>query len=357
FYLDAEEYGIESYIEGYDHNPPEIITERERLFNALGGRPVSITEKEARFLVQTHLHINKKYNQDLPEGREKFNFMLKPEQTLTPEEYFQLYDKLCDVPPMPRYIVNHCIMRSVSGDVRGASYMAADAYFPEGTIVTPDMVPQFEMTGIFNDQPATLCRNTIEVHGDPSENVFLSESVIEYRGSYRLMTSEIKLTPECNKVIYANKVSDFKITSAEAAMLMNRSEYITVYEVMVDDPEFMASFKQFVEPYTETTYDMGKMYINFNETNAHVGRSVYRINDDIHAMYYLTDFGELLIMAYDFPTVQEAEMRMALSLYPHPMTVTMKYEFKEPVIYEFIKSGYDDFGHFLSSISGGTINK
>ena len=230
--------------------------------------------------------------------------------------------------------------------------MAADAHFPEDAVVTPDMIPEFEMTGIFKDEPATLCRNTIEVHGDPADRVFLSESVVEYRGNYRLMTSEIKLTEDCRKVIYAHKTSDFKITSTEAAMLMNRSEYITVYEVMADDPEFMETFRQFVEPYTETTYDMGKLYIDFNETNSHVGRSVYRINDDIHAMFYLTEFGELLIMAYDFPTVQQAEMRMALSLYPFPMRLTMKYEFKEPVLYEFINSGYDYFNDFLNLIAG-----
>ena len=352
FYLDAEEYGIESYIEGFGYNPPEIITERERLFSALGGRPVPVREKEARFLIQTHLNINKKHNQELPDGREKYAYLLKPQQTLTPEEYFSLYDRMCAVPHTSEYTINHCIMRSVSGDIRGASYLAADAHFPEGTEVTPDMIPEFKLTGIFSDQPATLCRNTIEAHGDPDDNIYMCESLIEYKNNYRLMTSEIHLTEDLSKVISADKISDFKITNTEAAMLMNRSEFITVYEVMSDDPEFQDVFRNFTLPFTETVYDAGRLYIDFNDTNSHVGRPIYRINDDIHAMFYLSDAGELLIMAYDPVTVQRAEFNLALSIYPFPMALNMKYEFKEPVLYEFINSGFDSFADFVRFISG-----
>jgi len=352
FYLDAEEYGIESYHEGYGHNPPEIIAERERLFSALGGRPVPLSEKEARFLIQTHQCINKKYRQDLPDGRERFAFLLKPQQTLTPEEYFNLYDRMCEVPQTAEYTINHCIMRSVSGDIRGAAYLAADASFPEGATVTPDMAPDFKLTGIFSDQPATLCRNTIELHGPMDDHTFLCESLIEYKGSFRLMTSEVKLTDDLSKVIYADKVSDFKITNAEAAMLMNRSEFITVYEVLADDPDFQEVFRNFVLPFTETVYDYGRLYVDFNETNDHVGRPIYRINDDVHAMFYLTDFGELIVMAHDFSTAQQAEFHLALSIYPLPIMLNMKYEFKDPVLSEFISSDFESFAEFVKFISG-----
>ncbi len=351
FYLDAEEYGFESYYEGYGYNPPEIITERERLVAALGGRPVPVNEREARFLVQSHISINKKYRQDLPEGREKYAFMLTPVQTLRPEEYFALYEKMCHVPNTPAFTINHCIMRSVSGDIQGAAYLAADASFNHHTEITPDMYPDFKTTGIFNNQAATLCKNTIEPHGDLEDNIFLCESLVEYKNHYRLMTSEIKLTSDHSQVVYANKVSDFKITPTEAAMLMNRSEYIIVYDVMADDPEFQEIFARVVESYTETSYDTGKLYIDFNDNNNHVGKDVYRINDDIHSMYFLTDYGQLLIMAYDFTTVQQAEMRMALSIYPFPLVLDMKYEFKEPVLYEFINSGFNDFNRFIATVA------
>ena len=72
FYLDCEEYGIESYTEGYGDMPADILEERTRLCGALGGDSVPVSEKEARFLIQSHMKINARYDQPLPDGREKF---------------------------------------------------------------------------------------------------------------------------------------------------------------------------------------------------------------------------------------------------------------------------------------------
>ena len=76
------------------------------------------------------------------------------------------------------------------------------------------------------------------------------------------------------------------------------------------------------------------------------------INNDIHAMYYLTDYGQIIIMGYSFEDVQDAEFRMYLSLLSYPLAVSTKYEFKEPVFYEFIKSDFTDFDGFIEFLGG-----
>ena len=135
-------------------------------------------------------------------------------------------------------------------------------------------------------------------------------------------------------------------------MLMNRSEFITVYEVLDYSEEFLDTFAAFASVFTETAYENGKLYIDFNETNAHVGKPVYMINNDIHAMYYLTDYGQIIIVGYSFEDVQDAEFRMYLSLLSYPLAVSTKYEFKEPVFYEFIKSDFTDFDSFIEFLGG-----
>lgn len=65
FYLDAEEFGLESYTEAYGDNPQLIAAERRRLIGALGGSVVPVTEEEARFLIQSYVKINKKFKQEL----------------------------------------------------------------------------------------------------------------------------------------------------------------------------------------------------------------------------------------------------------------------------------------------------
>lgn len=353
FYLDCEEYGVESYTEGYGDMPADILEERTRLCGALGGDSIPVTEKEARFLIQSHMHINARYDQPLPDGREKYVFLTKPEQTLTGAEYKALFKKLSGYDHTPYYVINHFLMRCVSGDARGASWLLANNDIPDEDIIAPDYRPDMTACELFADRkPKTLCRNSIESAGDPDDHKYFCESLIEYAGNYQLITSTITLNRAGSKIASASLQSDFRITSAEAAMLMNRSEFITVYEVLDYSDEFIDAFTSFAAVFTETTYENGKLYIDFNETNSHVGQPVYLINNDIHAMYYLTDYGQIIVMGYSFEDVQDAEFRMYLSLMPYPIAVSMKYEFKEPVFYEFIKSDFTDFDGFIEFLGG-----
>ena len=74
------------------------------------------------------------------------------------------------------------------------------------------------------------------------------------------------------------------------------------------------------------------------------------MNDDIRAMYYLTDSNQLLVIAYTFEAVFEAELHITFAMMPNYMQVIKKFEFKEPVVYEFIKSDFEDFDEFLSLV-------
>lgn len=355
FYLDCEEYGLESYTEGieaFGDMPIEILEERTRLYGALGGDSVPITEKEARFLIQSYTRLNTKYNQPMPDGREKYSFLMKPEQTLTSKEYISLFHKLSGKMYNANYVVNYFLMRCVSGDARGASWLL-DRSIPESETITPAYSPDMNSCELFiSTKPKTLCRNNIEPTGEPDSHMYFCESLIECAGRYELATSVITLSSDDKKVVSASLQSSFRVTATEAAMLMNRSEFITVYEIPGFDEGFIEEFENFAAIFTETIYDNGRLFVDFNETNAHAGQSLYLINNDIHAMYYLTDCGQLLIMGYAPGDIHDAEFRMYLSLMPYSLIVSAKYEFKEPVFYEFIKSDFIDFDSFLAYIGG-----
>lgn len=352
FYLDCEEFGIESYTEGFGDAPAEIIEERTRLYGALGGDSVSVTEKEARFLIQSHLQINSKYNQPLPDRCDRFVFLTKPAQTLSGAEYKSLMKKLSGFAQGENYIINYFLMRCVSGDSRGAAILMDDAILDDAAL-TPDFQPDMSGCDIFMDStPQTLCRNSIEAVGEQDDHTFFCQSLVEYNNKYHVLTSVITLNKAHTRVREAHKQSHFRISSAEAAMLMNRSEFITVYEVLDYSEEFIEAFTRFASVFTETVYENGRLYVDFNDTNAHVGKPVYMINNDIHAMYYLTDYGQILVMGYTFEAVQDAEFRLYLSMMPFPIALSMKYEFKEPIFYEFIKSDHIDFGEFIEFLGG-----
>lgn len=384
FYLDAEEFGLESYTEAYGDNPHLIASERKRLIGALGGKTVAVTEEEARFLLQSYVKINKKFKQELPEGYEKYRFLLTPEQTLTLGNYEDLFARISGHIDLPNYTLNYFLMRIFAKDRRGAAFLTASSsstaeqnIIPnaqaedsdpaascesdisaeessaarEDILVTPDYIPDTPDFGIYTlKQPAALCRNTIEPCGNVADRTFMCESVVEYGNRYHIITSEIKLQMNPCRVVSARRCSAFTITSTEAAMIMNCSEFITVYEVDCSSTMFQDSFRAYVEEFTETEYDNGRLYIDFHDTNDHVGRQIYRMNDDIRAMYYLTENDQLLVIAYTFEAVFEAELHTTFALMPNYIQAVKKFEFREPVVYEFIKSDFDDFNEFLNLI-------
>ncbi len=357
FYLDAEEFGFESYTEAYGDNPEVICAERNRLIGALGGNIVPVTETEARFILQSYVKINKKFKQTMPAGYDKYKFMLTPVQTMPLDEYKELFERICGDTDLPNYVLNYYLMRTFAKDKRGISFLTDDCSqrgpMEEPAVVSPDYQPDCPFSDIYpKGPPATMCRNSIEPFGNPADKTYLCESVVEYGNKYHIITSEIKLQDNPCRVISAERCSSFTITSTEAAMIMNCSEFITVYDVAGDSDMFLDAFNEYVAAFTETSYDTGRLYIDFFDTNAHVGKREYRMNDDIRAMYYLTDYNQLLVIGYSQDAVFEAELHITLAMMPNYMRVSRKYEFKEPIIYEFIKSNYEDFNEFLSVVCG-----
>ena len=355
FYLDSEEYGIESYLGGYGVDPEDVEKEKNRMYGALGGTPVSITEKEARFLIQTHAAINDHYSQPLPEGRESYGFLLSPEAVLTLEEYTDLFGRITGGPCEDACsLINYFLMRCTSGDGPGAVWLmgqqALKESFPDGLVHPDSHAQQPDTDMFFKDSRGTLCRNAIQETGTPDEKTFFCESLMEFDDSYHLVTSMIKASEDNSFVVRARKWSTLKISSPEAAMLSGRSEYISVYDTQNLPDEFFDSFADFASLFTETIYENGRLYIDFNDSNDHVSNPVYRINDDIRVIYFLSDSGQLVIMGYSFNALRDAEFRFYLSMLRFSPSVSSRYQFREPVFYEFVRGSYEDFDEFIESL-------
>ena len=78
----------------------------------------------------------------------------------------------------------------------------------------------------------------------------------------------------------------------------------------------------------------------------------FNLSDDIEALYYVTDYGQLIVAAYSLEAIQSAEMRIAKSPVAAVVLPTAKYNFAQSILYEFAVSGYTDFGEFLESLDG-----
>lgn len=334
FYFDAEECGIESYRSLKNDDHQELAVMEQALLGGLGGSKVRITEKQAFFLVQQFAAKNQRFAVPLPEGKNEYEFLLETPVILSSKEHHSLLTKIC-APILTDYqLINYYLMRSFCHDVEAVAFLSND---------------QLPLDILREKQEATLCKNTIEEHVDEHGLSYLCESLVEWNGNYTLVVSE--LTTSEQKVETVKKRSSFAVTSAEAAMMMNHPEFVTVYEVLIKMEDFHEAFSRISPNSMQTLHDSGRLYLEFKKNKDHIGRKVFKLNEDIHGLYYATEYGQLITAAYSLNDIQDIERALHRSSVANNIFPTAKYEFKEPILYEFIQSDFEDFTEFLDFLN------
>lgn len=193
---------------------------------------------------------------------------------------------------------------------------------------------------------ATFLMNTISDGESLAEGSnYLCESLVEAADGYWMIFTELVVTE--GLVESAELKSKFKITPYEASLKLRRAEYVSVYEIHEDSDRFEDNFTAFSLGTTASVHGNGTMYMEFRDDNFHVERRVFNLGDDIEAVYYLTDYGQLVVAAYSYEAISTAETRIASSALRSDIYPTNKYKFLDSVLYDFARSGYDDFNEFI----------
>lgn len=334
FYFDAEEFGLETYRSVMGNDPLDISLIEKTLIDGLGGEKKSLSEREACFLVQQFVKTSKALNAPLAEPENEYAFLLETPIMLTSEESTYIANKLCTEMKSPFQVVHYFLMRAFGRDLEGASFL-----------LTKDA----QIEDLAESKPATLCRNTIEefINMDGTLS-YLSESLVEMENKYKMVLSEMKV--ENKKVTFVKMRSSFFVSPAEVAMLLNRAEFVTLFEILTDPDEFESEFSLFSAGVMQTVHENGRLYLEFNRNNDHVNRRIFRLNEDVHGLFYISDYGQLVIAAYTKEDIRDLENRLHKSGINLMIIPTAKYEFKEPVLYEFIQSDFDDFNDFINAL-------
>ncbi len=334
FYFDAEEYGFESYRSVWGNRVEEIASIEQTMINGLGGRKNELTEKEVRAVLWKYMIFNKERNIPLPEGISEYEFLLTEPEEFSETDRQELIYKLCDPIASDFHAINYFLMRCFGHDYEAASWLC---------------LPDVPIHLYRNEHPqATFCKNTIDEDPD-EEGAYLCESLIEYNGHYHLIVSRLTVD-DYLRVSSFEPCSGFMISSAEAAMMLAKPEFITVYEVLIPNDEFGSLLSQVPLNCLVTPHQNGKLYMMFHNHNDHVNRQIFMLSADVSGIYYLTDSGQLLAAAYDLPGIHALEKDLRKSVLSPYMVATGKFEFKEPVLYEFVESSFDDFNEFLDFI-------
>jgi hypothetical protein len=342
FYFDAEETGFETYLGLWSDDPQEVAEKERENSGGLGGKKINLTLTEAKHILHSYLTFNQTHGLPMPPGKEEYLELLKGLPPISEEESYWLLMKQCAPVTSEYALIHYFLMRSFGKDLEAVSLLTDNGRRQE----------VYPACGI-----ATMCRNAIrEDHG-----LYHCDSLIEHGGQYEVVITKIRVTGM--KIEKCETVSTMKITPQEAALILSRPEFITVYRVLdagMFDPDDEADYDETINGRLDAftldfdtmsdSYDTGRLFFTFYDNNTYVDRPVFLLSGDVRGVYYLTDMGQLLVMAYDINAIHELEHRLDTEGCGLPLFLTDRFEFKEPVLYEFIQSGYEDFNDFVEVI-------
>ena len=337
FYIDCEEMGLETYKSFLDSDPSEIEMAEQALVGGLGASKIEISERQLMGLLTEYRLFNENHKLPLPEKYEEYRFLIEPETILTPEESHILMKLICGEIRSDYQTINYFLMRCFGRDYTGAAYLS------EG---------KFPLDLYDNYRQATFCKNVIDKDASyvDGATAYMCESLIEMNNCYETVISRVVVRDL--KIVDFEHCSGFAVSSAEAAMMLSKPEFVTVYEVLLSEQEMDENIGELTITLNTvmSVHDNGRLFMAFKPSNSHVDSRIFRLSNDVRGIYFLTDYGQLIMAAYSLIEIQTLERKLAACPLAPFLMATAKYEFKEPVLFEFINSDFEDFEDFLEAI-------
>ena len=166
---------------------------------------------------------------------------------------------------------------------------------------------------------------------------------------YELWISELKLQGGC--ITSYKRTSRMRISDTEAYMSLSHSEFIMVYTIAEDAEQFTQESTPLVKRSTLVEEEDGISFMLFRPNNNHVNTSDYKLYDDIFGIYHITSTGQFICSSGNQRDLAMMELDLVFSPIYKFLTLTGNYELNEPVMAQFLSSGYDDFNEFLRQIT------
>ncbi|MGX8773773.1 MAG: hypothetical protein ACSW8G_01800 [Bacillota bacterium] len=333
FYIDCEEAGLETCTIFRGDWNLEMQMAEQALVGGLGAEKVPLTAKAFRWLLNHWKEFNLRKGLPLPKNEDDYSFIFDKAPKLTKGDETELMEKICGEITSDYQVVNYFLMRCFGQDEPGAAWLAGDR------------VP---LDVFSNYTKATFCKNTIDPSGRPHE--YISESLVEMNGKYETIITKMRVKGlKVAKFEYCSKAS---VTATEAALMLRKTEFATVYELLMEDEDIEDNLGEFVLNMNTvmTTHPNGRLFMAFKPTNDHVAERVFMLSNDVKGVYFLTNFGQLIVVAYDREGILELERGLASSPLRSYLLMTGQYELLDPVLFEFINSDYVDFQAFIDPV-------
>lgn len=333
FYFETEEYGFEEYASVCGDDPDTVQKIESNLFGGLGGKQVPITEPELLFMLKTFVDFNLSRKMPLPDKRDEFMHLISNPVELSTPEKAELMRKICTPIENNYQAIHYFLMRLAGKDFHAAAYLV------KGDV----LLNQMETVPI-----STMVMNTIDIENAGTESTYMAETLLDCGEDYLIVVNELKVNKD-HRIIDYRALSSLRISPQEASMKLRKSEYVTGYSFHGDIEIFEKNCPDLVRQAVASEQEAGNLYLRFCKNNDHVKKRIFRLNDDVEGLYFVSK-GQLIAAAYTLTSIMQLEHELKTSNIATRLIPTSKYEFKEPLIYEYISSGIEDFNEFVDLI-------
>lgn len=343
FYIDCEEAGLETYRFFRGEFGNEAALAEQSLVGGLGANKIPLSERELRLLMTHWRDFNLKRGLPLPADSTQYDFLFNT-RPVTVKQMSALMNKICCPITGDYQAVNYFLMRCFGRDYEAAAFLTDSRRGEDGRLQE-----DFPLDIYDSYVKATFCRNVIDIDCSYADGgvAYLCESLVEMNGKHDILVS--KVVVRNLKVIGFEHCSGYGISSVEAAMILKKPELTNVFEVSLSPEALEENIGEFIVGLNTvmTLHSNGRMFMAFKKTNDHVNEKVFMLSNDVRGVYYLTNYGQLIVMAYNNRDLAMLTERLATSPIAPYLVYSGAYEFLEPVLYEFINSGYEDFDDFI----------
>ena len=354
-HLDYSEYGIDDYYEfecipgndDFAENRQDMNHYWKNFVNVMGGRVVNISSAVMLRLIESALpltsdDIDREYDDDenirfRHDALERIGLMKEAlaKTGVTPESC-PPEDAVSEVSPenlSSNAVINYFLMRLVDHDYEAASWLSS--------------IPAEELSEIELTRPGTqtLIRNTIsrsskktDPPADGKSMPFRCRMTTLARDGYYHSSFVIYLHGDSRSVhAMVSQVevgSLIKLSDYESALQIAQKEYITIFscpDKLMDgfDGRNIAPLAN-AEP---VIVPNGWLFTIYNQDNSHVGKSDYRLGDDVFGYALLTIGGEFVLMSHALDRISHLDTSTLLSAYYPQMTLTGRYMLETPVFH------------------------
>ncbi len=335
-HLDYESYGLDGYEKFATEDLSTIEADIQRVMGGLGGIFIEVNEKEALELIQTAMEVAPESRWDYPEA-----FEIDPRRSAPTEmsdlAVDQLHLRLLPAVERVEGWVNYFLMRTIGHD-----WLSRRALWDD-----PRKNDTFRQ---ITEQEQTLIRNqAVLMDHKEGQWTYRCTALIDRQNKYQVLVADITVIETPNKkmrISQALVVDELSVSPLEAAMQLRKREHLSVYAVM--DDEFDSFFEERFPALMVNDHEAGRLYCEFNKDNRHVEDSVYYLNGDIYAVYYLTDAGQLVISAFEEDKLVEVENRLADAAYVQRLEPVGGFIADTPILYDFVYSEMGNFYEFLN---------